>query len=330
MSRIILHVGTHKTATTTLQDRLARNRRLLAERGIVFPAVGRSSGQHALVTPWIPLPERYRDSRPGREIWRSLIERHAPGADTLLLSSEEFSRVWPRAVDMRELGAMLSGFGRRTVICTLRNQLAYIQSLYLQVTKGGGQVAEFSQYLNRSLATNRAIGIALDYGALYDRLLTGFAPDEIVFVSYEAAARDPRGILGHILDRLGLPVAAAELAPLPAGDSNVSPEPLAAWAAGQIAAPRTAGRDLVALARDALAETFGAAAKSTLYSRPEAARVAAHFAPLNAAFEARYRAIDPDFALAPLALAPDLVYRGQLAPPFWIRFGQKLVARAAS
>jgi hypothetical protein len=48
-------------------------------------------------------------------------------------------------------------------------------------------------------------------------------------------------------------------------------------------------------------------------------RIAAHFAPLNAAFEARYRAVDPDFALAPLALAPGVVYRNQLGPSFWNR-----------
>ena len=57
MSRIILHVGTHKTATTTLQDTCAANRRRLAAHGVVFPEVGPTNGQHTLVTRWIPLPE---------------------------------------------------------------------------------------------------------------------------------------------------------------------------------------------------------------------------------------------------------------------------------
>jgi hypothetical protein len=76
--------------------------------------------------------------------------------------------------------------------------------------------------------------------------------------------------------------------------------------------------DLVARAQEALAATFGDAS-TTLYTRAEVTRIAAHFAPLNAAFEARYRAVDPDFALAPLALAPGVVYRNQLGPSFWNR-----------
>lgn len=40
MSRLILHIGTHKTATTTLQRHLARNRKALAARGIWYPDYG--------------------------------------------------------------------------------------------------------------------------------------------------------------------------------------------------------------------------------------------------------------------------------------------------
>lgn len=37
MSRIILHIGTHKTATTSVQRGLSRNREVLKERGIWYP-----------------------------------------------------------------------------------------------------------------------------------------------------------------------------------------------------------------------------------------------------------------------------------------------------
>ena len=121
------------------------------------------------------------------------------------------------------------------------------------------------------------------------------------------------GILGALFARLGLPPVA--LVPLK-GDSNVSPDPLATWAASQIAAPPPP--PLVARAKAAITATFGAA-KTTLYTRAEVAEIAEHFAPLNAAFERRYRAINPNFTLAPLTLAPNLVYRGQLTPSFWSR-----------
>jgi hypothetical protein len=321
MSRIVLHVGTHKTGTTTVQDTLALNRDRLSTTGVVFPQVGPSNGQHSLVTAWIDLPERYRDRRPAREVWTELAARHAGGAATVVISSEEFSRARP-GVDMRALAGLVAPFGRRTIVCVLRNQLAFLQSIYLQVTKEA-RVAGVEAFVAEALLTNLATGLMLDYGALYDRLLEGFAPEEIVFLCYETAVRGPGGIIGGIFDRLGLG-AAAGLLPLAAGDSNVSPAPLAAWAANQISAPGVAGQGLIGLAGEVIAETFGAAARTTLFTRAEEARVAAHFAPLNAAFEARYRAVDPGFALAPLTLPPGLVYRGQLTVPFWIRLGQRL------
>ena len=141
----------------------------------------------------------------------------------------------------------------------------------------------------------------LDYGALYDRLLEGFRADEIVFLSYEAAVRAPGGVVGSLLRRTGLGAAEAGIVPLPAGNSNVSSEPLAAWAADQIARPAVASPQLVAVAREVIAATFGAEARTTVFTRAEEARAVAHFAPLNAAFEARYRQVDPGFELAPCA-----------------------------
>jgi hypothetical protein len=323
MARIILHVGTHKTATTTVQNTLAANRARLAERGIIYSKIGPGNAHHTLATHWIDLPKNYCNPTPAADLWQD-VARHAKGDATVVLSSEEFSRGWPKAVNFAELGSMLAAFETRTLVCTLRNQLAYLQSIYLQVTRDSPGMA-FEGFLNAALRNNHATGVFLDYGALYDHLLTGFAPEEIVFVSYEAARRREGGILQALFDRLGLP--AVDLVPLSAGDSNVSPEPLAAWAANQLAAPHPPSAGLNALGRETFAEVFGAEARSTLYSRPEAARVAAHFAPLNAAFEARARRMDPDFALAPLELAPNLVYRGQLAPPFWIRLGRRVHAR---
>ena len=315
MARIILHIGTHKTATTTVQDTLAANRALLARHGIVYPKVGRFSGHHRLATHWVKLPEVYYGPVPAAERWREIVEEHAGTDATVFVSSEELSRWQPQSVDFAELAALLAPFEERTVVCTLRNQVAYLQSIFLQISRD--HPAAIEPFLAGALRNHHATGVFLDYGALYDHLLAGFAPEEIAFLSFETAVRAPGGILGALFARTGLPP--VELVPL-GGDSNVSPEPLAAWAASQIAAPAPAG--LVAKAREALADTFGKV-RTTLYTRPEVARVAAHFAPLNAAFEARYRAVDPDFALAPLALSPDLVYRGQLGPKFWFAFGKR-------
>jgi hypothetical protein len=326
MARIVLHVGTHKTATTTLQNTLGANRARLAERGIVYPKIRPGNAHHSLATQWIELPDTYRNPAPAAELWREVAAMARDPDATVILSSEEFSRWRPKAVDFAELARLVAAFDERLVVCTLRNQLAYLQSIYLQVSREWSHLP-FEAFIGTALRDRHATGVSLDYGALYDRLLAGFAPSEIRFLCYETATRHQGGVVGAFLAAAGL--AADDLVPLAAGDSNVSPEPLAAWAANQIVSKPPTPDRLIAHARAAFAETFGGTAKSTLYSRDEAKRLAASFAPLNAAFEARYRAVDPDFALAPLSLAPDLVYRGQLATPFWIRFGKRLYAQTA-
>jgi hypothetical protein len=44
-----IHVGLHKTGTTTVQDALFRNRELLARSGILYPSTGLHGPQHALI-----------------------------------------------------------------------------------------------------------------------------------------------------------------------------------------------------------------------------------------------------------------------------------------
>ena len=72
MSEIILHVGTHKTGTTTIQDTLFHNRELLRARGVVYPRIGLIAPHHNLVTRWIDLPLQFRARRSALANWESL------------------------------------------------------------------------------------------------------------------------------------------------------------------------------------------------------------------------------------------------------------------
>ena len=56
MSRIVIHIGTHKTATTHLQDTFHKNRALLKTHGVTFPYIGWTRGQHGLASAWIRMP----------------------------------------------------------------------------------------------------------------------------------------------------------------------------------------------------------------------------------------------------------------------------------
>ena len=318
MARLVLHIGTHKTATTTIQNTLAANARFLARRGVLYPEIPPGNAHHALATRWIDLPKRYCSPIPVVDLWKE-VARLAHGDATVILSSEEFSRGRLKSVDFADLRDIVGAFSERLVVCMLRNQVAYLQSIYLQVAGDWPQLA-FEAFLGKALRERYATGVFLDYGALYDHLLAGFPSEEIRFLSYEAACRHEGGVVGAFLAGVG--ISSTGLVPLAAGDSNVSPEPLVSWAANQVTAPEAPG-PLIALAQATFTETFGTGARSTLYNPAEAARVAARFAPLNAAFEARYRKIDPGFAMAPLTLPSNLVYRSQLTTPFWGRLSKR-------
>ncbi len=60
---LILHIGTSKTGSTSIQKVLARQRRALRTQGIVYP---RSPGseRHELLAVWLPPPTRGASSRP--------------------------------------------------------------------------------------------------------------------------------------------------------------------------------------------------------------------------------------------------------------------------
>ena len=313
MSEIVIHIGTHKTGTTTLQNTLFHNRALLKARGVTYPRIGTIAPHHNLVTRWIDLPPQFRTRRSALQDWATIARAWAGSDETVLVSSEEFSRLKPTAVDFRELGGLVKRFDRKRVACVIRGQLGFIQSVYVQVTKNQSFV-DFDYFVSQCVRSRQATGLALDYNMLLDHVLTGFEPGEVVLIPYEQSVAG-EGLVAAFCRRLGLPVTGAELAPLPAGNSNVSPTPLALWLANQAAAPRPASRALIAMAEDLVVAALGPGARTTLFTRGQVVRVRRTFLTANRRFQGRARAIDPDFAMAPLRLHEDTLYRDDIDAP---------------
>lgn len=308
MSRVILHIGLHKTGTTFLQDSLAANRAALARHGVIYPEIGRANGHHALVTRWQPLPEHLCADTPAIDLWRGLA-RLADGRNTVILSSEEFSR-GDRRVDLAEIRALLAAFDRVEVVCFLRHQLPLLQSIQLQITRARALPA-FPALLAGARRSGQATGVFLDFGALHDWLSGAFAPDRIRFVDYARARRAPGGLLGALLEICGATGALPDTMPPKA---NVSPDPLAFWLARQRCPEGPVPDRLLAEARAALDRRFGAGRRSTLYTRAEYRTLVAHFAPINAAFQARIETFQPGFTLSPPDPLPaDTLWREDLA-----------------
>lgn len=332
MSRVILHIGTHKTATTLIQNAFAANRKLLARRGVIYPEIGRATGHHSLLTRWLNLDPYYHTATAPLALWQGLA-RYAKGDTTLVLSSEEFSRGANKRVDFGEVRELLAPFDRIEVVCFLRDQVSFLQSIQLEMGKKRAAPG-FPTLLEAARKTGYASGLYLDYGALYDQLLTAFPPEAIRFVDYAQARGTAGGILGTMLDLCGAGLDPADLAtpaltPATAAGANISPDPIPAWAAGIVSAPEAAPDKLIAQARTALEREFGEGRSSTVYTRAEHKRMAAHVAPLNAAFEARVQAVQPEFTLSPPAPADagadaGMIWRENIGPGFWAKFARIL------
>jgi hypothetical protein len=136
--RLVLHAGTHKTGTTSIQSALAENRDWLREHGYVFPSLG-SVGHNEFAY-------RLAKARPENiEGFRAAIMDVTDPERVLVLSAEEFSthlvgakqwrfdktEYWDRRRDYLErLKSVLRDFDAITLFLCFRRHDAFAQSLY--------------------------------------------------------------------------------------------------------------------------------------------------------------------------------------------------------
>ncbi|WP_114964498.1 hypothetical protein [Alkalilacustris brevis] len=324
MARLILHVGTHKTGTTTIQDTLFHNRAQLSRRGVIYPRIGLSRGQHGLVCVWNQLPFPFAIEDPAAA-WDRLVRRWAGTDATVFVSSEEFSRALPenRRVDMAELRARLRPFDEVRLVCTLRRQPDFLQSIYQQISRDrpGPPLEPFLTQARKSAV---ASGLWLDYRHLYQHFLCGFAPEEIVLISYEGAKRAPGGVLGACLAVIDPALAPEELEALDRGDSNVSPNPLAQFMANTLAAPGSASDWAIGIAEDILREHFGTDRPMTLFTTAEMRAFRARFGPANRALEKAVAPYQPGFALERISPAREAVSRQDITAAVWRRYARAI------
>jgi hypothetical protein len=313
MSRIILHVGTHKTATTHIQNLFYHNRKLLVRYGIIYPRIGAIHGHHGLVSGWINLPERYRLRNP-HGAWTRIAKSWAASDKTVFISSEELSRLYPARVNMAQLRDMLRGFDDITVLCCLRNQAGFLQSVYQQISDERNP-GRWPQFFNQALERRVVDGLSFDYNLLYDHLRTGFAPGEIRLMSYDHALAAPGGFVQTLIRAAELPLQGNQLSACKGGRANVSPPPLASLVANMIAAPRTAPPALIAQVLRQIEQSVPEASSATLFSRKELARLRRTVRPWNRRLSAR---VPGGFEFGPMPGPGPCLFRGRLDARFWM------------
>ena len=171
MSQLVMHIGRHKSGTSSLQHWLSRNRDQLADQGICYPFAGGSNviAHHLLADALNPV----RDTDHDLDDITAKIAAERKDMDTLLLSSEAFQNI----TDMSRVQHFVSALGvtHVRVICYVREHMDYAVSAYRQMIHAQPRFLTFRDFIARFqsmdtfVARWRAIG-DLDL-SWYDRSL---------------------------------------------------------------------------------------------------------------------------------------------------------------
>lgn len=324
-SKVILHIGTHKTATTTIQDMFWTNSELLAEHGVIYPRLSKMTGHHGLVFDWVSLPKNYELAGGSRAALAQVAQDYADQDVTVFLSSEEFSRGTPEfAPDFAEIRELLSPFDEIEVVCVLRSQWQFLQSVYLELSKHHAP-ARPPGLVRPAIKNGMSQGLWIDYNHLLNRLEQVFAPEEITFMDFETIREAPGGIIGSMLRHLDIDLKPDQLELVNDGVSNVSPMPLASWAANILTEPRLAPAWLVKRAGEVLKEEQGDDIKTCLFTKEEFNILKTHFDQCNEGLRKRRLAVQPEFRISPASLQGLTLFRDEVPGSFWVRFCRSLV-----
>ncbi|MBN8285752.1 hypothetical protein, partial [Zoogloea sp.] len=208
--RLIAHIGTHKTGSTSIQKALYDARGALRQAGILFPSTDRGprpSKHHSINTAAKSgLPEA-KDAE-----YRALMDEfNASGAHTMIVSAEGFSAPTP---DVAEFFARFLPDFDLEVVCYLRRQDQFVESLYNQVLRDpdNAERRSISEFWR-----DERISARLDYHTTLARWRD--LPAKVIALDFAREVKQ-HGLLPSFLQATGLQA----LGPLPDKVANKSPD----------------------------------------------------------------------------------------------------------
>lgn len=212
---LYLHIGQHKTGTSTVQSFFWRNRERIARQGVLYPELGMAGPTHANFALGIPgqrdamlaamfargAADRTDNYQPYRgqdanTLFALLGERiRATKCRAVLLSSECFME-WIEPADLKALIDRHCQCDVKVLIF-LRRQDQWIQAVFNQVVKDpglryGGRLEQLPQME------------MLDYQRTVQGWAAAFGQSSLVIWPYQRAARHDMGVLGMLAREIGL------------------------------------------------------------------------------------------------------------------------------
>jgi len=219
---LLLHVGTHKTGTSSIQAFMEGNRDRLLARGIHYPrSCSVYGGNHSPLC-GVMAPDPRDDRWVGMPGWDAFVaECREAAAPTVVVSGEIFcNRMLDRKQAVRIRDLFLALFDSITIVVYLRRQDEFVRSLYLEAVKHGSSnqsdLGQDFEATARRLAARHG-----DYLHLIRILDEVFGRERLRIRVFEKGQLHPGGLLADFLETCGIAAAGLDMA-APA-DVNVSP-----------------------------------------------------------------------------------------------------------
>lgn len=202
--RVVLHVGSPKSGTTYLQNRLFANADELAQHGVVTP--GRRRGERYAL-PFLaaldllgidglgPLPTEYG----GR--WSDLVRLTRRTRGTVVISHEVLARA-DIAVAAPAL-AELAGGATVEIVLTARDLGRSLPAAWQEALKHGG-TSSFAQYLRRARRGRAGMVRSMDPVEVLSAWAAGVAADRVHVVTAPPAGSDPEELWRRFSAALGI------------------------------------------------------------------------------------------------------------------------------
>lgn len=207
MKRLIIHIGTHKTATSAIQKTLTAERDRLIGESILYGSTDRPPRAH--LTKHTSLYSALKTSPAAFAAEKSAIMREfdASGCDTLVMSEEGLAS--PRYEEFEKMRAFTEDFDEITVICLFRRPDLFLEGLWNQHCKQGTRRGRrnIQLYSQDEFTLGR-----LEYCTILD-FWAGFA--EVKAVSFDTARAG--GVARTFGELAGIPL------DMEAPSANVSP-----------------------------------------------------------------------------------------------------------
>lgn len=229
--RIILHIGTEKTGTTTLQRALFENQHVLRRQGVAYIHGGNGTTAQDLAAASLPndvsdnffinhgidtLHERTRFRDKVLREYSCQLEAASRDVDTAVISSEFFHSRLQTAGAIDQLRCLVAPFaGNVRVVCYLRRQVDMVVSHYSTVLRGGGHPS-FIEHVERLLKPEQYY---CNYKKLLETWEKVFGRKALIVKRFDRNMLHERGIVDDFMAVCELPIAGIEKRPDNANES---------------------------------------------------------------------------------------------------------------